>query len=65
MDNKEYVESLGFHCPNCHSTNVTASDIDLYGCCSATRVCECLDCGAYWDEVWGITGFENLQTPGE
>lgn len=62
---EQYVAIGGSHCPNCGSENIEGgsnSDTDGDWCSKDVR---CLDCKATWDDIFTLSGYDNLQVPKE
>ena len=58
-----YVEKLGLVCPNCGSPHINSEDgIDADGGCAWQNV-YCEDCDARWQDVYTLTGYDNLVVP--
>jgi len=61
MTQEEYVEHAGNDCPLCKAKNSASLDgeIESDGV-SAWGNCSCEVCGAMWNDVYELKGFENL-----
>jgi hypothetical protein len=61
LSSRAYVIGLGLCCPNCQRTDgVHADTPDSDGPFGVSHV-ECDNCGATWDDVWKLVGYENLK----
>lgn len=58
VTDKEHAERQGCSCPACGSENVSANEWDGEGACQEV---ECEDCGATWNDVYKMVGFDNLK----
>ena len=61
MSEAEYVAASGAGCPCCRSFNVEG-----VGCMESrdevmVNSLECFHCGATWDDVFSLSGYENLK----
>lgn len=59
---KQYVEKNGVICPVCLSNRISSEHVELDGSYGLANV-ECKDCGATWQDVFYLTGYENLVLP--
>ena len=58
--NEQYVKNNGSQCPVCGSEDVEGHAFDVQGP-RATQERTCLECGAGWDDVYQLTGYNNLE----
>ena len=60
LNSKEYAEKGGLYCPACKS-----EDIEGYGAFFdigiAWQNCKCAACGAEWQDVYKLVGYNNLE----
>lgn len=60
LNSGEYVKRSGAHCPNCESANIEADgDINSDGDWMSSQI-HCNDCGADWEDVYTLSGYETL-----
>lgn len=60
MTDKEYVAAGGCRCPVCRSDNVVGESIGIEGR-DAVQEVRCSDCGACWNDVYSLQGYDNLE----
>lgn len=60
-----YASTGGVSCPLCHKTEVEMEmDFSASDFRTVIQVCVCLVCGADWEAIYALTGYQAL-TPGE
>ena len=57
-----YLVLGGKYCPNCQSESIVAGPVEVDGRSAHTEV-ECEECHATWQEVFTLTGIDNLNVP--
>ena len=57
-----YLALGGKYCPNCQSESIVAGPAEVDGKMAYTEV-ECEECHATWQEVFTLTGIDNLNVP--
>lgn len=57
---KEYLEHGGQHCPACKSSNVKSGQMEVDGASAYAEV-ECGKCGATWQDIYRLSGIDNLK----
>ena len=63
MNSKLYAEKLGLVCPVCGSSHINSEDsIEADSGC-AWQYVYCEDCDARWQDVYALTGYDNLVVP--
>lgn len=55
----EYVAKGGCHCPNCHSSKITAGSSTIDGATAYFSV-SCETCNAEWTDVYHLAGYSDL-----
>lgn len=61
MTQKEYVSIGGSKCPHCSSSNILTDNGIQADAGHAWQDVSCDDCGATWQDIWLLTGYDNLQ----
>jgi hypothetical protein len=61
----DYAATLGRICPACAGTDIANEDDITIGRSRITRRLGCENCGATWDAVYTLSGYERLTTPEE
>jgi hypothetical protein len=64
LTDKQYLNSKGTKCPNCHSTDIDGQEVDIDGDV-ATQEIGCNECNASWIDTYVRTGYTNLVVPKE
>lgn len=59
LTDAQYLSRSAAVCPVCKSHNISSEDVDCNEG-SGTSNCQCHTCGAYWTDMWRVTGFDNL-----
>jgi len=59
LTNEKYVAHGALICPSCESMNIESGAVEN-DCATAWASVKCHDCGATWDDVYALTGYENL-----
>ena len=59
LTEKEYVEVKGTKCPACGSIELEGRSINIEGGSARQGMC-CLDCGAFWEDVYKLEGYDLL-----
>ena len=62
LTSQQYAEGRGVRCPCCGSENVTGGRFEC-DAGSAWQPVDCEECGASWQDVYVLNGYENL-SPG-
>lgn len=62
MTSVKYTDNGGVICPNCESTNLSGTEVDIDGGI-ATRTVMCLDCDANWTDLYELKGYRYLDIP--
>lgn len=60
LTDKQYVDSCGSQCPNCHKDTLEGDSWSAEGDC-ATQEVSCLTCGATWLDVYNLVGYTDLE----
>lgn len=60
MNSDLYAETGASVCPACRSENISAGDCNHEA--PATQEVECKDCGATWNDIYKLVGYEDLKT---
>jgi transcription elongation factor Elf1 len=62
MTDREYARERGLLCPNCRakSTAITL-DIEIVNPDEARMGLRCNNCGARWEEIYKLIGYEGLE----
>jgi C4-type Zn-finger protein len=47
-------------CPVCASSDIEAKEMEIPDGASTYQPCECHNCGATWNDVWALVGYDNL-----
>ena len=63
MTKEEYINNGGNNCPCCGSGNLGTEDNVQVDSGSAWQKVHCNDCGAIWNDIWSLTGYEILREP--
>lgn len=63
LTSEGYVATGGSLCPNCQSSDIEGTGRLSYDGDWQTNEIQCLDCGAYWDDLYTLDGYENLEIP--
>lgn len=50
-------------CPLCKSDNIEAKEIEIPEFASTFQPVVCRDCGASWNDVYVLVGYDNLVPP--
>ena len=61
--NNDYVDSFGFKCPVCESTDITPDGPMEQDAGIAWQTIECKACKHSWTDEYKLVGFSNLQSP--
>jgi hypothetical protein len=61
----DYAVTGGTICPACAGTDIANGDETTLGRQRITRRLCCENCGATWDGVYTLSGYESLTTPEE
>jgi len=57
VSDKQHASRQGTACPACGSNDITANEWDGEDACQQV---ECNECGSTWNDVYKMTGFDNL-----
>jgi hypothetical protein len=60
MTNEEYVTSNGNKCPFCGKDDLRGGNYDMTDNDTIYYAVMCNDCGAQWDDIFKLTGFEEF-----
>lgn len=60
LTDAQYVACSGGQCPNCHGDEITGHSIVIEGG-SASQEVTCDVCGAGWDDIYVLAGYDNLE----
>ena len=63
MNSKEYAQNQGYQCPVCGSPHINGEGQLEADTGVAWQDCFCEDCDARWQDVYALTGYDNLVTP--
>lgn len=58
----KYAEAHGAFCPACQSSDIEGGTFEADNNYAWRRV-KCLRCGASWNDVYKLTGYNNLMLP--
>lgn len=58
----EYVTQQGIYCPRCHSDKIDGGTFEETETGGIQHI-HCVACGATWDDVLRLVGYENLTKP--
>jgi hypothetical protein len=61
----DYAATRGRICPACAGTDIANGDDITVGRQIITRRLCCENCGATWDAIYTLSGYEQLATPEE
>lgn len=56
----EYAENHGAFCPVCQSNDIEGESFEVDAHSAWQRV-RCLSCDAQWNDVYKLTGYDNLR----
>lgn len=62
LSQKAYVKSKGIICPHCKGNSVSVDHPEVDGQIVFVGV-ECPECSSTWEDVYELTGYDNLETP--
>jgi formate dehydrogenase maturation protein FdhE len=65
LSHADYAATRGRICPACAGTDIANGDDITVGRSRITRRLCCENCGATWDAVYTLSGYEGLTTPEE
>lgn len=65
MTSDEYFVRGGSLCPNCGSKNMEGTGKSNTDDTWHSEGILCLDCKATWDDIYDLSGYDNLQVPKE
>lgn len=60
LTNKEFTRLGGLQCPGCNSTNLEADRVEADGSDAWGKV-HCLDCGATWNDIYKLAGYDDFE----
>ena len=60
--NEQYIET-SYRCPSCDSIDITSVDDVETDSNSAWQNIECNSCKVTWQDVYKLTGYDNLTKP--
>ena len=61
INNYNYVKTSGQQCPSCESYEITSLDHVEIDNGSAWQEVKCDSCKATWQDVYKLTGYDNLE----
>jgi hypothetical protein len=62
IGNEAYIFKYGQICPNCESDHIeTLDSVTIDPPHYATQAVMCSSCDATWDDIYNLTGYENLE----
>ena len=63
MSDEEYIESNGCKCPFCESRFIVTVRFDAYGREMPDSGRHCTVCGAFWWNIYELSGYDVRQGP--
>ena len=60
MTTKEYMDNGACKCPVCHSEDIEGGSVEI-DAGQAWQPMACNDCTATWNDVYKLTGFDELK----
>ena len=61
MSSRDYVKQNGLKCPNCGSEEISACGNHDVSTKYSYKGCKCFYCGAQWNDVYKLIGYEDLE----
>ena len=61
MSSHKYCAQRGLVCPQCRSEQIEAPNGVEIDAGTARQEMGCLDCGATWEDVYTLIGYDNLR----
>lgn len=61
MSDEYYVQKAGLCCPVCRSSNIGAHAIHQAEARTAWQEVRCNACGSTWNDIYNLTGFDDLE----
>ena len=60
ISSEEYAGKGGIICPKCESTDIVGGSVNIEEG-TATQPMSCNGCGAAWDDIYDLVGYENFE----